>query len=68
MLTQCQIKHFFYVKFKKRRDKEEAWIAVIPTGAVAVVGGLCYIVLKSKLVFQWAYFVSAFIQMLEADT
>lgn len=43
-------------------------MAVIPAGAVAVVGGLCYIVLKSKLVFQRAYFVSALIQMLEADT
>lgn len=43
-------------------------MAVIPACAVAVVGGLCYIVLKSKLVFQRAYFVSALIQMLEADT
>lgn len=43
-------------------------MAFIPTGAVAVVGGLCYIVLKSKLVFQRAYFVSALIQVFEADT
>lgn len=43
-------------------------MAGIPAGAVAVVGGLCYIVLKSKLVLQWAYFVSAIIQVFEADT